>query len=62
MIDKFCMLNAASLDAQVIPLIGVVCLQLSVKIHEHCMLNSEQTLAICKSLECPGEVNDEMLL
>ena len=26
MIDKFCMLNAGSLDAQVIPLIGVVCL------------------------------------
>lgn len=62
MFDKFSIMNVGQLEASVVPLVGVVCLQLSVKIHERSMLNSEQTISICKNLDCPVEVEPEMLL
>ena len=62
MFDKFSIMNVGQLEASVVPLVGVVCLQLSVKIHERSMLNSEQTIDICRNLDCPVEVEPEMLL
>ena len=36
--DKFACMNAKNLDDSVVPLIAVVCLQISVKIHERSVL------------------------